>query len=231
MLLTLTIMSLVSPVAANRKQTPIRQQATLYEVTFEIDKVHVIEDRDFGSGEIYLKVIINNSETHYSDIWSNVNDGDTIPFSFYVFSDDTLYSFDIRIEVWESDDGYNEAQNDFLGHVELSRDPPQTNSGQWYDAQDPVGGNNQLQAQLYIIESANEVVTTSESTTTTTAASGESSTTTATEDSGNDGGTGESPAPAASVSSPLDVIFIMFSIVIMGTWSVYRKHFYKHHEK
>ncbi|MHA1734897.1 MAG: zinc ribbon domain-containing protein [Candidatus Thorarchaeota archaeon] len=126
-----------------------------YQVTVVITKAKIIEDRDFGSAEIYLKARIDSGSYLTTPIYADINDGDTIQLDWTVL-DDVRSSFSIRIEIWESDDGYNEASNDFLGYVSYTRNPVRNVEG-WYDAQDPVGGNYQVQAQVYIKETAVDV--------------------------------------------------------------------------
>ena len=126
-----------------------------YQVTVEIDRARIVEDRDFGAAEIYFKARIDSGSWTYTDIYQNINDGDTIDMN-WVILDDIRDSFSLRIEVWESDDAFNEVSNDFLGYVEYTRSSVQTIS-QWHDAAGRIGGNNNLQAQLYIVETAEDV--------------------------------------------------------------------------
>lgn len=138
---------------------------TSYEVTVEIDRAEIIEDRDFLSAEIYLKARIDGGSYQYTSIYNNINDGDTIQLDWIILDEDVRDSFEIRVEIWESDDDYNEAQNDFLGYVQYTRDPVFSTSG-WHNAQGSIGGNNDLQAKVYIRETVVEIVDSTSTSTT-----------------------------------------------------------------
>ncbi|MFX0122468.1 MAG: hypothetical protein ACFFAE_02440 [Candidatus Hodarchaeota archaeon] len=119
------------------------------EITLEINRVKIIEDRDRGSGEIYVKVVINNIPAKTGYIFRKVNDGDEIQLNWIVFSGNCS-RISARIEVWESDDEYNDAKNDYLGHVNRSWDCNSTLS-RWYECTNPIGGNSPIQAHIYVI--------------------------------------------------------------------------------
>lgn len=131
-------------------------------VTLEIDRVYIIEDRDYGAGEIYLKVTVGVNQPLISSIYSDINDGGTLQLDWLVFSGESN-ALTVRIDVWESDDDYNEASNDFLGQVSLSWDCQNAFAG-WYNCEDPSGGNYLLQAQVYVIANVEESVTPTETT-------------------------------------------------------------------
>ena len=69
--------------------------------TARVDLVEIIEDRDFGSSEIYLK-LVNTTGTFFTSIITNVNDGDFLTFSIVIFSG-TDSSYNVEVDVWESD--------------------------------------------------------------------------------------------------------------------------------
>ncbi|MFW9995813.1 MAG: hypothetical protein ACFFD4_27490 [Candidatus Odinarchaeota archaeon] len=127
-----------------------------YTVTVIIEKVEIIEDRDLGAAEIYLKATVNDREPRYSAIKGDVNDGDVLIFNSVVIDAEKLVNFTLRVEVWESDFFYSETENDFLGYVQYTRDPV-NNTSQWYDAIGSVGGNNILQARVFITETVTPV--------------------------------------------------------------------------
>lgn len=131
-------------------------------VTLEIDRVYIIEDRDYGAGEIYLKVTVSTNQPLISSIYSNINDGDTLQLDWLVFSGESN-ALTVRIEVWESDADYDEASNDFLGQVSLSWDC-QNAFADWYTCEDPSGGNNLVQAQVYVVADVEESVAPTETT-------------------------------------------------------------------
>ncbi|MHA1450108.1 MAG: hypothetical protein ACTSP4_11870, partial [Candidatus Hodarchaeales archaeon] len=150
-------------------------------INIEIDRVRIIEDRDYGSAEIYLKVTINSGNPVYTEIYRGIDDGDVLQLNWMIVEAAELSSFTLRVEVWESDNEYDEGMNDYLGHVQYSRSSVTTTQG-WHDAAGSIGGNNNLQAQVYIIETAG-VTTTSTTTTlpaTSTTSSSLPSTTTST---------------------------------------------------
>ncbi len=161
MLITLGLLTMITFVTADTVRETAYQS---YSVTLVVDEVNVIEDRDFGPGEIYLKASIDGGSYVYTSIYENVYDGDTITLDWTILDGSERDSFSVRIEVWESDDGYNENSNDFLGYVEYSRSPPTTMSG-WHDAIEPIGGINDLQARVLISETADSITTTATTTT------------------------------------------------------------------
>jgi hypothetical protein len=127
-------------------------------VTFEIDRIYIIEDRDFGAGEIYLKITVNTDQPIVSSIYSGINDGDTLQLDWIVFSG-TSVALTVLIDVWESDADYDELSNDFLGQASFSWDCQNAFAG-WYDCIGPSGGNNQVQAQVYVVAEVDGGMTT-----------------------------------------------------------------------
>ncbi|MFQ5833918.1 MAG: hypothetical protein ACE5H4_14525 [Candidatus Thorarchaeota archaeon] len=128
-------------------------------VTLSISQIHVIEDRDFGAGEVYLEVIFNDYE---HDIFDNggsyyvVNDGDYVTTSISVSSEQ--YSIDgwfiVEIIGWE-DDADADQIDDYMGGEYFSVDlSGLTSVGYegWYVLNDypPVGGNNAEQIEVYL---------------------------------------------------------------------------------
>jgi len=130
-------------------------------VIIVIETARILEDRDFGAAEIYLKARIDTGSFSFTQIYQNINDGDTIQLGWTVL-DDIRERFTLRVEIWESDDAFNEAGNDFLGYIEYTRNPLES-TNQWHDAIGRSGGNNNLEAQLYITETV-EGITGSEPT-------------------------------------------------------------------
>ncbi|UCG04075.1 MAG: hypothetical protein JSW11_08820 [Candidatus Heimdallarchaeota archaeon] len=131
---------------------PIQKKASCQEeqeITLEIDRIKIIEDRDRGAGEIYVKVFINNNPAKTGYMFRSVNDGDEVQLDWIVFSGNCS-QLSIRIEVWESDEEYVEAKNDYLGHVNTSWWCNST-TDRWYDCNNPIGGNSPIQAQVYLI--------------------------------------------------------------------------------
>ncbi|MGY5880580.1 MAG: hypothetical protein RTV31_10025 [Candidatus Thorarchaeota archaeon] len=121
---------------------------SVYDVTITILKVHVVEDRDFFAAEIYVIASIDGGSKIRSNTYPDINDGDVIQLNWMIF-EGRRSNYTIRVEVWESDEGFD----DYLGHVEYSRDPP-INHESWYDAVGSIGGDNNLQARVLISETA-----------------------------------------------------------------------------
>jgi hypothetical protein len=111
--------------------------------------VYIIEDRDYGAGEIYIKVTLGTNQPSFSEIFSDINDGATLQLDWIVFNGESD-SLSVIIEVWESDADYDEASNDYLGHTTILWDCQSALSG-WYDCEDSSGGSNLLQAQVYVV--------------------------------------------------------------------------------
>lgn len=120
-------------------------------LSVELDQLHIIEDRDIGVGEIYVKYIVNNGTPIFSSYFRNVIDGDILNTNLYMIANGNYTNFSIRIEIWESDSLHNEYKNDYLGHVEYSKSIL-TNTSNWHDAVGSIGGDNLIQAKLYIVE-------------------------------------------------------------------------------
>ena len=121
---------------------------SVYDVAVTILSVHVIEDRDYGYGEIFVRASIDGGSKITSNIYTGINDGDVIQLNWMIFVG-RRSNYTIRVEVWEDD----EIINDYLGHVEYSRDPP-INDESWHDAVGSIGGDNDLQARVRINETA-----------------------------------------------------------------------------
>ncbi|MFX1517502.1 MAG: hypothetical protein ACFFC6_14445 [Promethearchaeota archaeon] len=131
-------------------------------VTFEIDRVYILEDRDYGAGEIYLKVTVGTNQPLLSSIYTDINDGDTIQLDWIVFNGESDV-LNVRIDVWESDADYDEASNDFLGQITFSWDC-QNAFAEWYDCVGPSGGSNLVQAQVYVVTEVKESLVTTNTT-------------------------------------------------------------------
>ncbi|MHA2067669.1 MAG: hypothetical protein ACXABY_25185, partial [Candidatus Thorarchaeota archaeon] len=153
-LMTVLILLLPIPLALsnglNKTNPYTHTLAVESHVIIVLEEARILEDRDFGAAEIYLKARIDTGSFAFTQIYDNINDGDTIQLGWTVL-DDIRERFTIRVEVWESDDAFNEASNDFLGYIEYTRDPLES-TNQWYDAIGRSGGNNNLQAQVHITE-------------------------------------------------------------------------------
>ena len=121
---------------------------SVYDVTIIISRVHIIEDRDYLDAEIYLRASIDGGSEARSSTYIGINDGEIIQLDWTIF-DGRRSNYTIRVEVWEEDDGFD----DYLGHVEYSRDPP-INDSSWHDAVGSIGGDNDLQARVRINETA-----------------------------------------------------------------------------
>ena len=121
---------------------------SVYDVTVAIAKVHVIEDRDFLDAEIYVIASIDGGGQVRSKTYTGIHDGDIINLDLMIFIGRRI-SYTIRVDVWESDEVFD----DYLGHVNYTRDPP-TNEEAWYNAVGSIGGDNDLQARVKINETA-----------------------------------------------------------------------------
>ncbi|MFW9992067.1 MAG: hypothetical protein ACFFD4_08385 [Candidatus Odinarchaeota archaeon] len=80
-------------------------------------------------GENYRHASFENLKHLFREVISlraSVNDGDTMQFDWKVITGEELDKFSLRVEVWESDVGYSEGDNDFLGYVQFTRDPVQS---------------------------------------------------------------------------------------------------------
>ncbi|MHA1577624.1 MAG: hypothetical protein ACTSU3_09710 [Candidatus Thorarchaeota archaeon] len=121
---------------------------SVYDVIITITRLHVIEDRDYLDAEIYVRASIDGGSEIRSSTYTGISDGDVIQLNWMIF-DGRRSSYTIRVEVWEEDDGFD----DYLGHVEYSRDPP-INDESWHDAVGSIGGDNDLQARVRINETA-----------------------------------------------------------------------------
>jgi len=121
---------------------------SVYDVTITISSVQIIEDRDYLDAEIYLRASIDGGSASRSSTYTGINDGDTIQLDWTIF-DGRRSSYTILVEIWEEDD----ALDDYLGQVEYSRNPP-INHSSWYNAAGSIGGDNDLQAKVKIIETA-----------------------------------------------------------------------------
>ncbi|NHJ14414.1 MAG: hypothetical protein EAX95_12115 [Candidatus Thorarchaeota archaeon] len=119
-----------------------------YDVTITVASVYIIEDRDYLDAEIFLKARIDSGSTMRSSTYTGINDGDTIQLDWMIFNGQRS-SFTVRVEVWEED----ELANDYLGYVEYTRNPP-INADSEYNTVGSIGGGNDPQARVRIIETA-----------------------------------------------------------------------------
>ena len=138
-IILILIFNSVTLIGVNGKTTEI--------VSVELDKLDVIEDRDIGAGEIYVKYIVNNGTPQFSKIYKNIIDGDILNLNLYMIANGNFSNYSLRIEVWESDNRYSEGDNDFLGYVEINK-VVSTNSSVWFSAEGSIGGDNNIQARL-----------------------------------------------------------------------------------
>lgn len=129
------------------------------EITVEITQIHVIEDRDFGLGEVYLKTLLNS---YYEATHDNggsyyvVTDGDyvrtTISISQPLYSLDGYYS--VEIHGWEDDTDMG-TPDDYMGgellYFDLTDLEEGSVSGWWYlDYYPSSGGNNVIQLDVEV---------------------------------------------------------------------------------
>lgn len=143
------------------KGVDIIESIPLYftEITVEITQIHVIEDRDFGLGEVYLKMLLNS---YYESTHDNggsyyvVTDGDYVTTSIIVSQD--LYSLDgyysVEIHGWE-DDTDMATPDDYMGGELLYFDLTDLQDGSasgWWSLNDypPEGGNNLIQLEVEV---------------------------------------------------------------------------------
>jgi len=134
---------------------PVQETYSDYEVTLEIDRAHIYDDRDGsikGAGEIYFKVQIDSGSVQTSSIYA-ANSGETINLDWVILSSSTRSSFTIRVEVWEED----LTPDQFLGYVEYTRNPPITSSSWHYTEGSDNGASADPEAALYIIESSTSI--------------------------------------------------------------------------
>jgi len=121
-----------------------------------ITQIHVIEDRDFGAGEIYFKIRLNDYREYTFDndgAYYVANDGD------YIYISETLeeqvYSMDgwfcIEAHGWESDYDYDDYMGGEITWYDLDGVTRKSISGWWtLDDFSPDGGNNDVQLELYM---------------------------------------------------------------------------------
>ncbi len=122
-------------------------------LNLKITKIHVIEDRDFGSGEVYLRIHLNGDSYTFDNDGNYyiANDDDYISTSIQIsktFSADVT-SYRIRIDGYESD--YD--ADDYMGGLLLSYTQDTVeNSTSWrsLDTYPPDGGNHDIQLEVYI---------------------------------------------------------------------------------
>ncbi|MGY5872328.1 MAG: hypothetical protein RTV72_08795, partial [Candidatus Thorarchaeota archaeon] len=126
------------------------------ELTLEITQIHVIEDRDFGSGEVYLRTMLNS---YYEEIHDNggggyiVNDGDYVSTSISILQ--PLYCLDgyfsIEIHGWESDIDADDYMGGELLYFDLTDLTDGSTSAWWaFDDYPPIGGNNAIQIEAEV---------------------------------------------------------------------------------
>ncbi|MFW9769241.1 MAG: hypothetical protein ACFFEM_10505 [Candidatus Thorarchaeota archaeon] len=129
------------------------------EILVEITQIHVIEDRDFGLGEVYLKTMLNS---YYEDTHDNggsfyiVTDGDYVSTSISISQ--ALHSLDghfsVEIHGWEEDSDADFV-DDYMGgellYFDLTDLTDGSVSGWWYlDYYPPIGGNNAIQVEVEV---------------------------------------------------------------------------------
>ncbi|MCF2136702.1 MAG: hypothetical protein K9W43_05605 [Candidatus Thorarchaeota archaeon] len=137
------------------------------DVSISITKIHIIEDRDFGAGEVYLNIRLNDYD--YADYRCDNdgnfyvgNDGDYISTSISI--DKGLYSmngwFSIKIDGWESDVDYDDYMGGEIIWYNLNGYSSRSSSG-WVYLNDypPDGGNNDVQLAVYITISFSNIET------------------------------------------------------------------------
>ena len=125
-------------------------------VSLSISQIHVIEDRDFGPGEVYLVVWLNR---YYDSVYNNYG-------SYYVVNDDDYVATDISwtmqlasMDGWFTVEIYGEESDvegpEFMGGelfwVDLSSLAGAGYSG-WcaLNYYPPVGGNNAIQIEVFL---------------------------------------------------------------------------------
>jgi len=126
------------------------------EMTVDITQIHVIEDRDFGSGEVYLRTMLNS---YYEALHDNggggyiVNDGDYVSTSISILQ--PLYSLDgyfsIEIHGWESDVDADDYMGGELLYFDLTDLTDGSTSAWWaFDDYPSIGGNYAIQIEAEV---------------------------------------------------------------------------------
>jgi hypothetical protein len=128
------------------------------ELSITISQIHVIEDRDFGSGEVYLNLRLNDydNEDYTFDNGGNcyvVNDGDYLDVDLTVST--VLHSMDggfcIEGHGWESDVDYDDYMGGDILWYNLQGHDSYSASGWWVlDDFPPDGGNYDVQIEFYV---------------------------------------------------------------------------------
>ncbi len=129
------------------------------DITVEITQIHVIEDRDFGLGEVYLMTLLNS---YYENTHDNggsyyvVTDGDYVSTGITISQ--SLYSLDgffsVEIHGWE-DDTDMATSDDYMGgellYFDLTDLLDGSASGWWYlNDYSSIGGNNLVQLEVEV---------------------------------------------------------------------------------
>lgn len=131
------------------------------DISISITQIHVIEDREFGAGSIYLNVVLNDDANKDYTFDNNgnyyvANDGDyldvDISLTDYLYSMDN--QFTITLHGWEADPDLG-WPDDYMGGENLwySLEGYSSRSiAGWcaFDEYDPDGGNNDIQIEVYI---------------------------------------------------------------------------------
>jgi len=126
------------------------------EMTVDITQLHVIEDRDIGSGEVYLRTSLNS---YYDGLHDNggscyiVNDGDYVTTSISIVQ--PLYSLDgyfsMDIHGWESDIDADDYMGGELLYFDLTDLVDGSTSGWWALNDYPsIGGNYVIQIEVEV---------------------------------------------------------------------------------
>ncbi|MBD3404836.1 MAG: hypothetical protein GF411_01715 [Candidatus Lokiarchaeota archaeon] len=136
------------------------QEVDLYytSVDMTISTIHVIEDRDFGAGEVYFNLRMNDYDQRdytYDNggAFYSANDGDyinvDISISTYLQSMDGWFC--IEAHGWESDIDYDDYMGGGKLWYNLKGYSSRLISGWWsLDTYSPDGGNNNLQLEMEI---------------------------------------------------------------------------------
>jgi hypothetical protein len=137
--------------------TPVENVDVYYTtISLDITQIHVIEDRDFGAGEVYLKVSLNRYYEYTFDNDGNfyiANDGDYVSTDISLLQG--LYSIDgffsIEIFGWESDFDDDDFMGGELFYIDQRLLQDRSYTG-WYslDYYPPIGGNNPIQLEVYL---------------------------------------------------------------------------------
>ncbi len=126
------------------------------EMTVEITQLHVIEDRDIGSGEVYLRTTLNS---YYESLHDNgggcyiVNDGDYVTTTISIIQ--PLHSLDghfsVEIHGWESDFDADDYMGGELLYFDLT-DLADGSISNWWALDDypSIGGNYDIQLEVYV---------------------------------------------------------------------------------